>query len=301
MLIRFDPLMTSSEEMNTPTVSILIAVYNSEPYLGRTLDSILAQTLKDFRCILSDDCSMDRSLEICERYSESDPRFRILRNSENLGWIGNVNRLLDQVDNEFFMIMPHDDVLAPLYLERLVEALKTNPEAIVSFSDVEYFYADGTRSLMAYNMLTDIGSAKKRSITMLRKGEHWWIPYRGILRSELAKNEFRLLPTLAGNAIADLPWVLDLAMRGEFVRHPEFLYTKHVYKEGVSSLWTYSRWEHIASLLSCMRVVTEGPLSFIDKCHLVVLLQLKVVSQIWYGIKQTFQESDSRSVQGRNQ
>ena len=110
--------MTSSEENNEgrkPVFSILVASFNLEATIERTLNSIQAQTYRDFQCFVSDDCSQDRTLTLVEPYSQSDSRFRILRNSENLGWIVNVNQLLDLADTEFFMIMPHDDVIAPQY------------------------------------------------------------------------------------------------------------------------------------------------------------------------------------------
>jgi len=128
---------------------------------------------------------------------------------------------------------------------------------------------------------------KKRSITMLRKGGHWWIPYRGMVRTRLTGNEFRLRNNLAGGAIGDSPWVLDLTMRGEFVRVREILYTKIVYEQSLSANWRYSGWEHIASFLSCIRAVMKGPLSLLDKFELILLLILKIFSQIFHRLIQT--------------
>jgi glycosyltransferase involved in cell wall biosynthesis len=235
---------------------------------------------------VADDCSQDGALALVEPYSQSDPRFRTIRNAENLGWIGNVNQLLNTVDTEFFMVMPHDDVLDPHYLEILIEALQANPQAVVSFSDMEYFYLNGNNEIMSYALDVPTGLEKKRAMAMLRKGAHWWITYRGLVRTRLGGKNFRLRHNLAGDAIADLPGVLDLTMRGEFVRVPQVLYTKYVLEQSVSNHWSYGRWEHIASLVSCMRCVMEGPLSFLDKLQLVALLKLKILSQIALGVRQ---------------
>ena len=59
-----------------PTISIIIPVYNSEKYLRRCLDSVLAQTYKDFECILVDDGSTDDSGKICDDYAILDNRFK---------------------------------------------------------------------------------------------------------------------------------------------------------------------------------------------------------------------------------
>ena len=51
-----------------PAVSIIIPMYNTEKYIGETLDSILAQTFQDFEVIVVDDCSTDNSVAIVESY-----------------------------------------------------------------------------------------------------------------------------------------------------------------------------------------------------------------------------------------
>ena len=64
--------------MNCPKISIIVPVYNVEAYLPQCLDSIIAQTLKDWECILVDDGSKDMSGKICDDYSKSDGRFVVV-------------------------------------------------------------------------------------------------------------------------------------------------------------------------------------------------------------------------------
>ena len=70
--------------LNNPTISIIIPVYNTEKYLRRCLDSIVAQTYKEFECILVDDDSTDDSGKICDEYADKDSRFKAYHN-ENSG------------------------------------------------------------------------------------------------------------------------------------------------------------------------------------------------------------------------
>ena len=56
-------------EIENPKVSIIVPVYNSEKCLPKCMESILAQTFTEFECILIDDNSMDKSLEMCNSYS----------------------------------------------------------------------------------------------------------------------------------------------------------------------------------------------------------------------------------------
>ena len=56
---------------NIPAVSIVIPMYNTEKYIGECLDSILAQTFKDFEVIVVDNCSTDNSVSIVEKYMKN--------------------------------------------------------------------------------------------------------------------------------------------------------------------------------------------------------------------------------------
>ena len=60
-----------------PKISVIVPVYNTEKYLRRCVDSILAQTFTDFELLLIDDGSTDGSGAICDEYAQADPRVRV--------------------------------------------------------------------------------------------------------------------------------------------------------------------------------------------------------------------------------
>ena len=62
-----------------PEISVIVPVYNTEQYLHRCIDSILAQTFTDFELILVDDGSTDESGKICDEYAANDERVRVIR------------------------------------------------------------------------------------------------------------------------------------------------------------------------------------------------------------------------------
>ena len=64
-------------DIQNPTISIIVPVYNVEQYLHRCLDSILAQTFTDFEVLVVDDGSPDRCGEICDEYAKKDSRIRV--------------------------------------------------------------------------------------------------------------------------------------------------------------------------------------------------------------------------------
>ena len=71
------------ERLQEPLISIVLPVYNGEKYLRESIDSILAQTMRDWELIVVDDCSKDATPAILAEYAARDRRIRVLRNEEN--------------------------------------------------------------------------------------------------------------------------------------------------------------------------------------------------------------------------
>ena len=68
--------------MNSPTISVIMAVYNAEPYLHESIQSILTQTFDNFEFFIVDDCSTDASRKIITDYAQKDARIKLLFNKE---------------------------------------------------------------------------------------------------------------------------------------------------------------------------------------------------------------------------
>jgi glycosyltransferase len=66
-----------------PKVSVIMPVYNTEKYLPQAIESILNQDFSDFEFIILDDCSKDKSFEICQLYAQKDKRIKLFKNKEN--------------------------------------------------------------------------------------------------------------------------------------------------------------------------------------------------------------------------
>ena len=110
-----------------PLVSIAIAAYNRAHLIGRTLDSLLRQTVQDFEILVSDDASSDGTREVCERYAAADARIRYLRNEHRLGLGGNCSRVLTLCRGEFVVLAGDDDLYEPTFLERLLSEMRRRP------------------------------------------------------------------------------------------------------------------------------------------------------------------------------
>lgn len=110
----------------TPKISVVMPVYNAEAYLREAIDSVLAQTYTDFECILIDDGSSDRSLEIIRSYE--DPRIVLLVNETNRGQIASMNRAIEAARGAYIARMDSDDICLPERFALQVEYLERHPE-----------------------------------------------------------------------------------------------------------------------------------------------------------------------------
>ncbi|WP_064975434.1 glycosyltransferase family 2 protein [Alistipes provencensis] len=106
-----------------PKISVIIPVYNVEPFLARCLDSVVGQTLRDIEIICVDDGSPDRSIDILNRYAAGDARIRVI-SQENRGLGGARNRGFDAAAGEFILFVDSDDWIDAAYCERLYEAAR---------------------------------------------------------------------------------------------------------------------------------------------------------------------------------
>jgi glycosyltransferase involved in cell wall biosynthesis len=116
-----------------PRVSIGLPVYNGEKYLAAAIDSLLSQTYADFELIISDNASTDDTSNICQVYAARDKRIRYYREPTNRGIAWNFTRTFELAQGEFFKWHAHDDLCAPTLLERSVELLDADPQAVLCY------------------------------------------------------------------------------------------------------------------------------------------------------------------------
>ena len=115
-----------------PKVSVVMPVYGVEDFVAAAVESVLAQRYSDFELLIIDDCSPDRSVEICQGYD--DERIRIIRHEHNRGLAGARNTGVKNAQGEYLGFLDSDDLWTPDKLERHVAHLDANPDVGVSFS-----------------------------------------------------------------------------------------------------------------------------------------------------------------------
>jgi glycosyltransferase involved in cell wall biosynthesis len=113
----------------SPTVSVLMPVYNGDRYLTEAVESILAQTFTDFEFLIIDDGSTDRSGTILEKYAAQDDRIRLIRR-ENRGLIATLNQMLELANGEFLARMDADDIAIGDRFAQQVNFLQQNSDCV---------------------------------------------------------------------------------------------------------------------------------------------------------------------------
>jgi len=125
-----------------PRVSIIMPVYNALSHLRQAVESVLAQTYRDFEFLVFDDGSTDGSREALEEYARRDERIA-LSAGEHRDYLHWLNTGLEQARGQYVARMDADDVALPERLERQVEFLDANPRCAALGTQVLKVDEDG--------------------------------------------------------------------------------------------------------------------------------------------------------------
>lgn len=104
--------------MNNSLISIIVPVFNSEPYLNKTISSLLNQSYSNIEILLIDDGSTDNSLNICKEFAKKDSRIVVIHN-ENSGVAKTRNIGLENAKGAFISFVDSDDYIEKEMFEKL--------------------------------------------------------------------------------------------------------------------------------------------------------------------------------------
>src|SRR4051812_7498962 len=127
-----------------PGVTFLMSTWNGAEFLRAALDSLLEQTVRDWRLVAVDDGSRDGTPEILAEY-EPDERVRVERLDPNRGQTAALNHGLSLVETEWVARLDQDDVAAPERLERQLEHLTAHPDLVALGSWCDYIDDSGAK------------------------------------------------------------------------------------------------------------------------------------------------------------
>ncbi len=111
-----------------PQITVVLPVYNGVAFLARAVDSILAQTLRDWELLIINECgSDDGSGELAAQYARRDGRIRLLQNRQRLGLAESLNLGFREAAGDFLARMDADDVSYPERFEKQLDFLQAHP------------------------------------------------------------------------------------------------------------------------------------------------------------------------------
>lgn len=113
-----------------PLISVIVPIYNVEPYLRKCVDSIISQTYRNLEIILVDDGSPDHCPEICDEYAEKDSRIIVIH-KPNGGLSDARNAGLKQFKGEYVMFVDSDDWIDETYIYNMYESIG-NANVVIS-------------------------------------------------------------------------------------------------------------------------------------------------------------------------
>lgn len=125
-----------------PILSVILPVYNQEPYLAETIESVLAQSFKNFEFIIWDDGSTDQSAAIIKNYAKSDSRIRAYF-EKNSGKSNATNKIVQCAQANLCVFLDADDVMLPDRLQHQIKFHQDNPGIHASSGHCYYINEKG--------------------------------------------------------------------------------------------------------------------------------------------------------------
>lgn len=121
-------------------ISVAMCTYNGEAYLREQLQSIVDQSWKNLDIVIVDDCSTDGTVALLREFAAVDNRIRVFENPENLGFIRNFSRAIQECQADYIALADQDDVWLPDKLATLMAEIGDN---LLIYSRVSLIDGDG--------------------------------------------------------------------------------------------------------------------------------------------------------------
>jgi glycosyltransferase involved in cell wall biosynthesis len=195
-----------------------LPVLNGGRTLRRSLDSLLAQTHRHFRLVISDNGSTDDTPAIAAEYAARDPRVHVLKRSRTVPPHENFGSLALAATTPFFMFATDDDLWRPRFIEATLAALMADPGASLCVPRIAFFEGEAEGALSSGTAALTGTSTERLKAYLSDVGENG--RYYGLHRTEALAAGFRgLMPMPAFDWLALIPSLLA----GTHIEWPEVL------------------------------------------------------------------------------
>jgi len=207
-----------------PRISVGMPVYDAAPYLRRSIESILTQTVGDLELVISDNASTDGSDEICRAIAATDPRVHYARNAENIGAVENYNAVFRRSRAPYFKWAAASDFCRPTFLERCSAVLDARSDVVLCYPRTRLFdETTGTTTDYQDDLDLQDDDPVTRFIhcqERLRLNN----AMNGVVRREALARTALIKPFLS----SDCSMLVELALHGKFVEVADYLFHRRM-------------------------------------------------------------------------
>jgi glycosyltransferase involved in cell wall biosynthesis len=245
-----------------PLVSVVTPVFNGAKYLRACIESVLAQTYRNWDYTIVDNCSTDQTVEIAQEYARKDPRVRVQTNNKFVGAIENHNRAFGSIsaDARYCKLLSSDDWIYPDCVAKQVDVAERHPSAgIVASYPV---HAGGIRwaGLPLGAELVDGRQAAR--LFLLGSIDSFFTPSSVLYRASLVRLERAFFPGSAPSA--DLEACLNCLKCSDLGFVHQILSFERIHDEAI----TAGIRETNSQLLDRLRILIELGPAFLEPAEL---------------------------------
>ena len=274
-----------------PTVSIGMPLYNEERFLSQALDSLLAQEVRDFELIISDNASQDLTSKICLEYASRDNRIHYYRNEKNLGAAKNFNYTVELASGRYFMWAAGHDMWDQSYISKCLDILETNPQVVLCYTQIGVINIEGNLIEIIEDGIDSRGLKKFerfRSVIWGLAKIPFSDPIYGLIRSDCLK-QTHLVRNLWG---ADNMILLELSLSGAIAQIKEPLYYRRINRDRTANVerWTERYLEALDPENSKVRIkltysqMCYGYMGIVVRTNFAHTQKLKLLTDIWRSV-----------------
>lgn len=127
----------------TDNITVIMPAYNAEKTVREAVNSVIAQTVKDWELIVIDDGSTDNTVAILTELADSDSRIRFLQNEKNSGVSYTRNRAVTLATGKWIAFLDSDDIWQPQKLQKQLELSEKHPEMVVCYTASSFINESG--------------------------------------------------------------------------------------------------------------------------------------------------------------
>jgi glycosyltransferase involved in cell wall biosynthesis len=191
-----------------PKITIGMPTYNSHGKIIRALDSVWIQSYPNLEVIISDNCSIDDTQQLCQAISNNHSEVIYFRQATNIGLIPNFEFVLSHASGDFFIWLADDDALEPGVLNEYVDFLTQHPDYSLVSGKIRYWHENET-AFFEKGFTLDNDNGDSRAARYYAKVVYGSL-FHGMMRRSLAER----IP-MYNKIGADFHFVAALAFMGK--------------------------------------------------------------------------------------